>query len=71
MFVACFYSRRNLHRVMFLKKTLYSEMNTGPNYENFKSPRVCGVFLFPPENFSYFFEKQLANSQVILITLQI
>jgi len=25
-------------------------MNTGPNYENFKSPHVCGVFLFPPES---------------------
>ena len=34
-------------------------MNTGPNYENFKSPRVYGMFYFLPELSSYFYEKEL------------
>jgi len=28
-------------------------MDTGPNYENFKSPRICGMFYFLPEHKSW------------------
>ena len=49
-------------------------MNTGPNYENFKSPRVCGMFYFLPEFPFILFEKEsflLYKRSYIQLTLQI
>ncbi len=39
-----------MNSLKIIKKTLHPEMDTGPNYENFKSPRICGMFYFLPEH---------------------